>query len=168
MTNFLLATSCLLSMIFLFLNHPLSFGIILLFQTILVSLISGMLSYNFWFSYILFLVMIGGMLILFIYMTSIAANKKFKFSLKLFTMIMILIIMLFLFMFIDQYLLNNLYTSYDTIMMNMNMNNKFSLIKFLNKPNLILMLMTFNYLFIVLVAVTKISHIEKGPLRQKF
>uniref|UniRef100_UPI0030E02727 NADH dehydrogenase subunit 6 n=1 Tax=Epuraea terminalis TaxID=1553310 RepID=UPI0030E02727 len=168
MMNFLFSMSCLLSLMFLFLNHPLSFGFILLLQTILISLISGMLSYTYWFSYILFLVMIGGMLILFIYMTSIASNKKFKFSFKLFTLIMILIIMLFLIMLIDQFFFNNLSINYDMFLSNLNMNNKISLIKFLNKPNFIIMLMIFNYLFITLIAVTKISHIEKGPLRQKF
>ena len=49
-------------------------GLTLLIQTILVSIISGLITKTFWFSYILFLVFLGGILVLFIYVTSLASN----------------------------------------------------------------------------------------------
>nr|QWL15076.1 NADH dehydrogenase subunit 6 [Epuraea sp.] len=166
--NFLFSICLSLSFIFIFLNHPLSLGMILLIQTIIVSLISGKLSYNYWFSYILFLVMIGGLLILFIYMTSITSNKKFKFSFKLFSLIIYLSIMTLFILSINQFIFNNFSINMDMTNFIMNKSNSYSSIKFFNNPNYMIMIMIFNYLLITLIAVTKISKTEKGPLRQKF
>nr|YP_004857858.1 NADH dehydrogenase subunit 6 [Panulirus homarus]AEO50356.1 NADH dehydrogenase subunit 6 [Panulirus homarus] len=69
-----------LSILFTRLVHPLAAGIILLIQTSLISLSTGLVSSSFWFSYILFLVFLGGMLVLFIYVASLASNESFKTS----------------------------------------------------------------------------------------
>nr|ARH54673.1 NADH dehydrogenase subunit 6 [Stenurella nigra] len=155
-----------LSMLFLFLNHPLSFGAILLLQTILISLITGMVNYNYWFSYILFLIMIGGMLILFIYMTSIASNEKFKFSYKL-LMLSLMIMSLFIMTFIDLYLNEMNLNLSDTINQNKNYNFNLSMNKFFNWPNNSITYLMIIYLLITLIAIVKITKIKYGPLRQK-
>nr|YP_009020450.1 NADH dehydrogenase subunit 6 [Engaeus cunicularius]CDN85539.1 NADH dehydrogenase subunit 6 [Engaeus cunicularius] len=67
-----------LSLIFAHLTHPLSMGVTLLIQTILICLLTGLFNPCFWFSYILFLIFLGGMLILFIYVASLASNEPFK------------------------------------------------------------------------------------------
>nr|ALI86981.1 NADH dehydrogenase subunit 6 [Cryptolestes turcicus] len=54
-----------ISLMFMFLNHPLSMGLMLLLQTICISILSGIMMINFWYSYMIFLIMIGGMLVLF-------------------------------------------------------------------------------------------------------
>nr|YP_009995321.1 NADH dehydrogenase subunit 6 [Ochthebius atriceps]QNP09724.1 NADH dehydrogenase subunit 6 [Ochthebius atriceps] len=165
MLMLLLSINMMLSMTFLFMNHPLSMGLILMMQTIMISIITGLLNFNFWFSYILFLIMIGGMLVLFIYMTSIASNEKFKFNNKLTLVLMILnIIMNMLIILIDNYFIkiNNL---------NFNFNfksNYMMLSKFFNIPSNIIMFMMIIYLFITLIAVVKITDFKLGPLRQKF
>nr|ALO71186.1 NADH deshydrogenase subunit 6 [Tasgius compressus] len=156
----------MLSMLFIFLTHPLSMGIVLLIQTILVSLISGLLNINFWFSYILFLIMIGGMLVLFIYMTSIASNEKFSFSNWLFLfMIIMMILSIISFLFLDNFFINmiNYSEKFDS-----NNNFNMNLNKFLNYPSNIILFMMIIYLFITLIAVVKITDIKFGPLRQKF
>jgi NADH-ubiquinone oxidoreductase chain 6 len=61
-------------------NHPVSMSIILLFYTRVVGLITGLMGGSYWFSYILVLVFLGGVLVLFLYMTSLAANEKFEFT----------------------------------------------------------------------------------------
>nr|ARH54530.1 NADH dehydrogenase subunit 6 [Ocypus ophthalmicus] len=156
----------MLSILFIFLSHPLSMGIILLIQTILVSLVSGLLNINFWFSYILFLIMIGGMLVLFIYMTSIASNEKFLFSNWLFLFIIFMMIMSIIsFLFMDNLLLNMINYSEK---FNLNNNFNMNLNKFLNYPSNIILFMMIIYLFITLIAVVKITDIKFGPLRQKF
>lgn len=68
----------LFSLIFTRLNHPLSTGLVLLVQTVLISVGSGLFRKRYWFSYILFLIFLGGMLVLFIYVASLAANEQFK------------------------------------------------------------------------------------------
>nr|QIV24663.1 NADH dehydrogenase subunit 6 [Hermerius prionoides] len=169
MTTIALITTMLtLSMIFMFLNHPLSFGLILLLQSVSISIMTGMMNYNFWFSYILFLIMVGGMLILFIYMTSVASNEKFKFSPKLSVFTAIVMISTAPLLLTDSLLTNMTSFSYEMIEQSTLYENKLSLSKFMNMPmnfNLILIIM---YLLITLIMVVKVTNIQHGPLRQKF
>nr|ALO77058.1 NADH deshydrogenase subunit 6 [Brentidae sp. GENSP01] len=156
------------SLIFLFLNHPLSLGSILLIQTVIISLVSGMMSLNFWFSYILFLIMIGGMLILFIYMTNVASNEKFHFSSKMFNLFSISIILIMMLSFSDKFKMNLFINNMDLKSATNFMNFEFSLNKFSNFPmNLILILMII-YLLITLIVIVKIMNLKSGPLRQNF
>nr|ARH54465.1 NADH dehydrogenase subunit 6 [Medon piceus] len=161
----MLTLSLLLSSIFFMMKHPLSLGMILLLQTITSTLISGMLTMNFWFSYILFLIMIGGMLVLFIYMTSIASNEMFNFSKK----IMMMIILIFIVMMFLMNHLNNLYNNYlNFTFMNLMNPINLSLNKFINFPSNFILFMMIIYLFMTLIAVVKITDMNSGPLRQKF
>nr|ALO71100.1 NADH deshydrogenase subunit 6 [Pselaphinae sp. 9 EF-2015] len=163
---FFMMLSLSMSMMFIFLTHPLTMGATLLIQTIIIALITGMLMINFWFSYILFLIMIGGMLVLFIYMTSIASNEKFMFSNKLMLFFLMMIMMsLIMFILIDNkffYLLN-----FSSNLMN-NYQFSLNLSKFFNFPSNIILFLMIIYLFITLIAVVKITNIKIGPLRQKF
>merc|ERR1739838_23170 len=68
--------------------HPLAIGLALLFQTILICCTTGLSNLSFWFSYILFLIFLGGILVLFIYVTSLASNEMFKPSIVSFILIM--------------------------------------------------------------------------------
>nr|ARH53789.1 NADH dehydrogenase subunit 6 [Cortodera humeralis] len=155
-----------ISMLFLFLNHPLSFGLILLIQTILISLITGVMNLNFWFSYILFLIMIGGLLILFIYMTSIASNEKFKFSNKILNFIMLMILFNLTIYFTDSYLFSFNLDNFDLVNQNNFYQNNISMSKFLNWPNNLMIYLMILYLLITLIVVVKITKIKFGPLRQ--
>nr|YP_009368777.1 NADH dehydrogenase subunit 6 [Thyestilla gebleri]ARN58022.1 NADH dehydrogenase subunit 6 [Thyestilla gebleri] len=155
-----------LTSIFIFLTHPLSLGMILLIQTILIALITGSMSLNYWFSYIIFLIMIGGMLILFIYMTSIASNEKFKFSTKLFIVFFSLFFIMSIFLTMDHFFFHQMSFN-DLIPQISQMNFKFSLSKFINWPNNLVFLMMIIYLLITLIMVVKITNINYGPLRQK-
>nr|QRV62471.1 NADH dehydrogenase subunit 6 [Hydroporus dobrogeanus complex sp. IBE<ESP> AV49] len=162
------------SMIFLFMNHPMSMGLILMIQTILIILITGLYSYSFWFSYILFLVMIGGMLILFMYMTSLASNEKFKISKNMIILMIIMIIMIFFTMFINDLMImeyiqknSNMLSSLNNLMLFKN-ENILSLYMLYNNPNFMINILMINYLLITLIAVVKITKSSSGPLRQKF
>nr|ADO60609.1 NADH dehydrogenase subunit 6 [Mycetophagus quadripustulatus] len=154
------------SIMFIFMKHPLSMGLILLMQTTLISLITGKFCYNFWFSYIIFLIMVGSMLILFIYMTSIASNEKFKINMKL----MMLFIMMLILSPIMEYIfkfnmtINLINNDYNYFMSNNLIN--ISMIKYLSFPSILIMLFLITYLFLTLIAVVKISNMNKGPLRQ--
>nr|WSP02044.1 NADH dehydrogenase subunit 6 [Bembidion laterale] len=161
----------MMTIMFMFMNHPLSMGMILLMQTIIISLMSGMYSYTYWFSYILFLIMLGGMLILFIYMTSLASNEMFKFSMKLTMMFMTMMMLsIMLLMMLDYMMMIPMYKNsnmFSLINMLKNENIK-SMNMIYNNPNNMITLMLMNYLFLTLIAVVKITNINYGPLRQKF
>nr|QWB85854.1 NADH dehydrogenase subunit 6 [Clytomelegena kabakovi] len=162
----LLFSTMMLSSIFLFLSHPLSFGLILLMQTISISLITGKMNTNFWFSYILFLIMVGGMLILFMYMTSIASNEKFKLSQHLTIYIMLSILLLPMTEIYKkvQLPLNLKFTE----IVQLPMLEKINLMKFFNTPHITTYTLMIIYLLITLIMVVKITDIKYGPLRQKF
>nr|QRV62660.1 NADH dehydrogenase subunit 6 [Stictonectes samai] len=162
-----------LSMMFIFLNHPMSMGLIIIMQTIMIALITGMYSYTFWFSYILFLIMIGGMLILFMYMTSLASNEKFKFSMKLILASTLIIFILLIMLFNDKSIINMMMKNSNMMEMlnnytNFKNENLKSLNMMYNKPNYMITMIMINYLLITLIAVVKITKFNKGPLRQKF
>nr|YP_009971692.1 NADH dehydrogenase subunit 6 [Hymaea magna]QNG56376.1 NADH dehydrogenase subunit 6 [Hymaea magna] len=168
MMNFILSSMWIMSILFIFMNHPLSFGLILLIQTFLISILSGVMSFNFWFSYIIFLIMVGGMLVLFMYMTSIASNEKFKFSSKLFILFMSSILISFITFMLDYYFMNSMIFNETIINQNFKMNYLFSMNKYINNPSNMIFYMMIIYLFITLIAVVKITNINYGPLRQKF
>nr|YP_009469741.1 NADH dehydrogenase subunit 6 [Tropidomantis tenera]AVE15631.1 NADH dehydrogenase subunit 6 [Tropidomantis tenera] len=165
MLYLLTGISITLSVIFLFLDHPLSMGLILFLQAIMMCLISGIMSLSFWFSYILLLIYLGGMLVLFMYVTSLASNEMFFLSNKI-TMIIILLPMMFLYMYImnTDYTMNS-YESMETdSIINLYSNN--FLLKMYNQPINNMTIMIAAYLFLTLIAVVKMISIYKGPLRQ--
>nr|AXS64873.1 NADH dehydrogenase subunit 6 [Coleoptera sp. 2 KM-2017] len=156
------------SLLFSIMNHPLTLGLILLIQTLLTSLITGMLNTNFWYSYILFLIMVGGMLILFIYMTSVASNEMFNFKLlnfSLLTLVFLIGMMILLLTdnFFEQIINFKLIEFYNSFNFNLSSMNKY-----FSYPNITLMFMIIVYLLITLIAVVKITNLKYGPLRQKF
>nr|AVN68093.1 NADH dehydrogenase subunit 6 [Blattella lituricollis] len=160
----LVTMSTILSIVFTQMNHPLAMGLILLIQTVMISLISGMLSQSFWFSYVLFLIFLGGMLILFIYVTSLASNEMFFLSTKV-----IIFSILMMFMLIVLFSMNKLSNTQNQEMINFLMlKNPLinSLTKLYNQPTGIITILLASYLFLTLIAVVKITNIFMGPLRQ--
>nr|AYR05338.1 NADH dehydrogenase subunit 6 [Coleoptera sp. ACP-2013] len=172
MYTMLIINSLMMSMIFITLNHPISLGFILLIQTILISLITSYMTFTFWMSYILFLVMVGGMLILFTYVTSIASNETFNLSNKLVIMNMMFLLMMNIFLLMDNSLFYQLFKINDMIQMTEQWNNinEFNIVlnKIYNKPNLWVSILLINYLLLALIVVVKITNFNYGPLRQKF
>nr|YP_010222677.1 NADH dehydrogenase subunit 6 [Urolabida histrionica]UCC46140.1 NADH dehydrogenase subunit 6 [Urolabida histrionica] len=145
-----------MSITFMILKHPLSMSSVLIMQTLTIAMITGLLMGTFMMSYIIMIVMISGMLVLFIYMSSVASNEKFKSNIKL---IMIPLIATPTGWIIDTYSntsFNNLIPSEPMIT-----------IKMYNSPIMLLTGMLIIYLFVSMVAVSNIVNISKGPLRMK-
>nr|YP_010287608.1 NADH dehydrogenase subunit 6 [Orthaga euadrusalis]UKT61939.1 NADH dehydrogenase subunit 6 [Orthaga euadrusalis] len=158
----------IISFIMFFINHPLAMGLMILIQTMLMCLISGMLISTYWFSYILFLTFLGGLLVLFIYVSSVASNEMFKmFNIKNILLISIFIIMNMIIFYnknMNMYFnleMNNLFNFFLFI----NNENNINLSKLYNNQTFKLMIMMVIYLFITLIAVVKITNIYHGPLR---
>nr|CAB4322257.1 unnamed protein product [Chrysodeixis includens] len=160
------------SIIMLFMNNPLSMGLMILIQTLLTCLLSGMMIKTYWFSYILFLTFLGGLLVLFIYVSSIASNELFNLSFN-FNLIFFMVtsmMMLILFMYYNNMMWMNLSFNSDmnnflNFMLFFNNENKINLSKLYNNQTYMLMMMMIIYLFITLIAVVKITNIFYGPLR---
>nr|YP_009049154.1 NADH dehydrogenase subunit 6 [Tribolium audax]AIE43747.2 NADH dehydrogenase subunit 6 [Tribolium audax] len=162
MLTLIMTCNMILSITFIFLNHPLSLGLILLMQTTLISLMSGNFASSFWFSYILFLILIGGMLILFMYMTSIASNEKFYPNIWMIIPMMMILPLYF----IVNPLTNNLIMNNEILPYNKNTMIQSLLIKYSNFPMMTILISMILYLLITLIATVKITEFKQGPIRQ--
>nr|URX54367.1 NADH dehydrogenase subunit 6 [Calcaritermes nigriceps] len=159
----LLMASTMLSVLFTQMKHPLAMGLMLLSQTMIICLISGLMYQSFWFQYILFMVFVGGMLVLFIYVTSLASNEMFSLSMKAMMVTTLTIPMM---MSISGWTKMNSSEGvkfYNHMLMD-EINTLTS--KFYNQPNGSMTILMVMYLLMTLIIVVKIINISSGPLRQ--
>nr|YP_010713115.1 NADH dehydrogenase subunit 6 [Oscinella pusilla]WDA93981.1 NADH dehydrogenase subunit 6 [Oscinella pusilla] len=159
------------SILFIQMNHPLAMGLLLMFQTIFISIITGLITKTFWFSYILFLIFLGGMLVLFIYITSLASNEMFSMSIKsfIFSTSFFFTFMIMIYFLMDNSMLNmNMLNEEMNSIDNNNLfytENSLSLNKLYNMPTNYITILLMNYLLITLIAIVKITKLFYGPLR---
>nr|QJQ37711.1 NADH dehydrogenase subunit 6 [Matrona basilaris]QJQ37724.1 NADH dehydrogenase subunit 6 [Matrona basilaris] len=145
--------------LFSMMKHPMSTGIVLMIQTILMCFMTNNMALDAWFSYILFLVFLGGMLVLFIYLTSVASNELFnKPSYKFIWVIPMttLIIML-----VDPILMSN--NSEDIKILESS--EVINTTTMFNYPYSLMTIAVIMYLFLTLIVVVKITESHTGPLR---
>nr|YP_009694111.1 NADH dehydrogenase subunit 6 [Sphaeronemoura grandicauda]QEI04379.1 NADH dehydrogenase subunit 6 [Sphaeronemoura grandicauda] len=159
------------TIVFTQMTHPLAMGMMLLVQTVFVSILTGLMTQSFWFSYVLFLVFLGGLLVLFIYVTSLASNEMFSMSMK---MLIPLIIgsasLLLTLMILDSSLTATSISNFESLnifnISSYQEESMNSLTKLYNGPTSLITLTLVLYLFLALIAVVKITKINQGPLRQ--
>nr|YP_009520507.1 NADH dehydrogenase subunit 6 [Macrosteles quadrimaculatus]AWX90837.1 NADH dehydrogenase subunit 6 [Macrosteles quadrimaculatus] len=148
----------MISSMTMFMKTPMSMGMLLMTQTLMATMLTAKLMSSSWMSMVMFLMLIGGLLILFMYMSSIASNEKFKMNYKMFLMTMIMIMPMEELMSEMQLNENQLiYSKNETIVF----------MKMYNKKTMMITIMMFIYMLLTMVIVTKIVKINKGPLRAK-
>jgi len=134
---------------------------------------SGLLIKNFWFSYILFIVFLGGILVIFIYVISLASNEIFIFTIKswLLNIFFIISIIYCAFFLIDVNLIILYLDTLDSLSIidqkNFIFENNLILNKLYNFPTNIITIILIIYLFLTLIAIVKITYLSDGPLRIK-
>nr|QZK22153.1 NADH dehydrogenase subunit 6 [Amitermes sp. QLD_257]QZK22166.1 NADH dehydrogenase subunit 6 [Amitermes sp. QLD_262] len=161
MTKLLMSMSTMTSLMFTQMKHPLAMGLMLLIQTTMVCLISGTMYSSFWFSYILFMIMIGGMLVLFMYMTSLASNEMFSPSNK---MLMATLVLLPILMYMMPTVTNNKeMKTYSTMMENEILTTTTVMYNQMMGTMTTLLVL---YMLLTLIVVVNIINVSKGPLRQ--
>nr|ASU45981.1 NADH dehydrogenase subunit 6 [Schistocerca melanocera] len=166
----IMSLSNVMNINFIKLSHPMSMMLFIILQTFLIGLMTGTMMESYWLSYILFLTFLGGMLVLFIYITSIASNEMFQpksitmiITLTMWVLIMLMLITLDMMMFMD------FFKNTETMNIDNSMNYQemtMSLEKLYNKPTFIITMMMMIYLFLALLAVVKITNINQGPIRK--
>nr|UBU97904.1 NADH dehydrogenase subunit 6 [Myrmecophilus sp.] len=139
---------------FLLMNTPLNMSILLLIKALLVTQMI-LINSTSWFSYILFLVFLGGMMVLFIYIATLAPNEMTKMKTKH------LLILLFMTSLTLLMMKPSILTSNQT----MNMFTKDQLINLYSIMPMKLTLILMGFLLLTLIIVINISNITKGPLR---
>nr|QDI93385.1 NADH dehydrogenase subunit 6 [Quernocoris caliginosus] len=155
-----------MNMLFMFMNHPMSMGLILITQTVMVSIISGVMMKTFWMSYVLVISMLSGMLVLFIYMSSVASNEKFKNKTSISVMFTIMMLMSMLFLFLSKkMIIKNNYLGMEMMMIK---NIEISqLNKMFSPKNMMITIMLVLYLFMTMIVSTHLVNISEGPMRLK-
>nr|WNL53832.1 NADH dehydrogenase subunit 6 [Quasitermes incisus] len=160
MMKLLMATSTMTSLMFTQMKHPMAMGLMLLMQTTMVCLISGTMYSSFWFSYILFMIMIGGMLVLFMYMTSLASNEMFSPSNKM--MMAMAATMPITLYFMPTMVNNKEMNMHETIMEN---EITMTTTVMYNQMMGIMTTLLVIYMLLTLIVVVNIINVSKGPLR---
>nr|YP_010586313.1 NADH dehydrogenase subunit 6 [Lepidostoma fui]UZZ44088.1 NADH dehydrogenase subunit 6 [Lepidostoma fui] len=155
----------------LFLSHPFIITLMMIIQTFLMSLMIGMMNLSFWLTYLMFLIFIGGLLILFIYISSLTPNKIFYFNkLKMFSflslMIMIFLIFNLNFNFLNLEMQN--FSNLNNFIFYKNFENSIYLSNLFNNNELWLTLILMLFLLFTLITSIKISNFFSGPMRIKF
>nr|YP_010835934.1 NADH dehydrogenase subunit 6 [Cunedda sp. 1 SJ-2023a]WGC89453.1 NADH dehydrogenase subunit 6 [Cunedda sp. 1 SJ-2023a] len=148
------------SMLIIWLKNPMSMGLMLLFQTMIMILLINKIMITSWFTMITFLMMIGGLMIIISYMSSISANEKFKFNMNL-TLIMIIMMI-----YLDEMYENQINENQEMLMFKSM--EQLSMIKLYNNKTFLLTILLINYLLLTMIVVSKIVKHYQGPLRSKF
>nr|UBQ33995.1 NADH dehydrogenase subunit 6 [Plerochila australis] len=161
MWNLIMMMILSLTMMFMFLNNPLSMAITLVAQTLLVSLIIALLSSTFWYSYMLILVMVSGLLIMFMYLASIASNEKFNFSFGLTTTIMLISFLITLMTPKEEMLDKKLFQSSKLLD-----KQELMMVKLFNSKFIIPSIMMITFLFMMMVIISFLVNSNEGPMRK--
>lgn len=125
-------------------------------QTILIAIFSGLLINSFWFSYLLILIFLGGLLILFIYVSTLASNEQIASFFPKSPLIL-------LFLFVGATL--TLFNPARIFIYNDNTSRTINLAWMYSSPFILISSFLIVYLFIVLIAIVKITKYWAGSLR---
>nr|ATG83198.1 NADH dehydrogenase subunit 6 [Olidiana sp. 15062716] len=138
--------------------NPMQMSLMLLIQTMLTTMFINMILPSSWFGLITFIMMIGGLLILFNYMSSIASNEKVKLKINMTFTFMVMLMPLDE-MFLSQ--VNFMEKSMISI-------ETMSLSKMFNTKTLYISMFMILYLLLAMIMVSKMIKTYKGPLRSKY
>nr|YP_009000474.1 NADH dehydrogenase subunit 6 [Ornithodoros brasiliensis]AHF21688.1 NADH dehydrogenase subunit 6 [Ornithodoros brasiliensis]QZP40891.1 NADH dehydrogenase subunit 6 [Ornithodoros brasiliensis] len=137
----------LISTWFISSSHPLSMIMTMILATLYINIIMYTVMKHSWFPLIITLLMLGGLLVIFLYITSLTPNKKFSFNKKI---LLIIPVMIFFTKF------NNLFfhSNYSV-----QTNNIFS------KTSTTMLIFLLMYLMITLISIMMIIKSSMAPLK---
>lgn len=137
-------------------RNPIAFMVIIIAQAILVCVCAWASIKIRWFSYILFLIFLGGLIVLFIYITRLASNEKINISIRA-RMTVAIILRTVLITTIVSW--NNQIINLENVRIVKYFNSIYS-----NSARL-LIITTITYLLLTLVIVVKISNKFNSPIK---
>nr|ANE20371.1 NADH dehydrogenase subunit 6 [Aphis glycines] len=162
MLKFILLTNLIMAIMLTMMKSPLSSNLIILIQTLVLTLMINMINKTAWISFMIFILYIGGLMIIFLYISSIAfnefnINKNYKnmlFKLMLLTM--------FIFYFKLYFNMENFYYENKFFF-----EDNFNLLNMFMMPNNLMIYFIMLILFFMLILIIWMLKINKGPIRQK-
>nr|QLH57031.1 NADH dehydrogenase subunit 6 [Varioconus equiminaensis] len=142
-------------------SQPLSLGLVIMISTLFMCLVSGMTT-SAWYGYILFLIYVGGLLVMFAYVAALSPNVLFGGLTPLFSLIMFFPILFVLFYF--YFFKDSSYLSFEPSF------SKFMYLKMygieLISPYMISILIGLGTILLInLIVVAKICYYQQASLR---
>nr|YP_010698173.1 NADH dehydrogenase subunit 6 [Paragavialidium hainanense]WCF77147.1 NADH dehydrogenase subunit 6 [Paragavialidium hainanense] len=158
-------TSMMLNFLFMNTKKPMNIIIIILMQAFLMTSIMSTQTQSPWFPYMLMIIFIGAMMVIFIYISSIMPNEKTPLNKMTLIIALMVTSMSMMIIFNDIYMMNEETLLTEKIPLIYNHNK--SLNKMFDMQTYPIYITMMIYLFIALIAVSKMCNIEMGPLRKK-
>nr|YP_009470632.1 NADH dehydrogenase subunit 6 [Mycopsylla proxima]AVF97060.1 NADH dehydrogenase subunit 6 [Mycopsylla proxima] len=158
--TYLMLINLLLSIIMVYSSYPILMGMMLLSLTFFFCISIRMMSSSSWISSTLFLIMIGGLMIIFLYTTSICSNQKFK-TLNIKMPMIYFILCSPVLMFSK----NSLIKLEETTLMDTSLKEFFKLFMPMNFYSTFFILI---YLIFTLTIMINLLNFNSGPMRKKY
>nr|UPL65218.1 NADH dehydrogenase subunit 6 [Megaris sp.] len=149
-----------MSFLFIWLKHPMSMGICLITLTVIMAMLMNILLKSSMLAYILIIIMLSGVMVLFIYMASVASNEKFHFSWNLLTMFLLINIIFMTTLNYSPFFYKNMVP-----MMTQDYSMILSIYMY---PNNYMILFIIMLLLMMMLVVFYLVTSKEGPLRMKF
>nr|YP_009987554.1 NADH dehydrogenase subunit 6 [Ishiharodelphax matsuyamensis]QBZ38027.1 NADH dehydrogenase subunit 6 [Ishiharodelphax matsuyamensis] len=147
----------------IWMKHPISLGTILMIQSLTSSLFTILMTKNSWYSMILFITFSSGLMIMFMYMSSISSNEKFKWSFKILIFILMNLFMLFLFK-LDKLILFKQNWMEQEIFLSENEEKK-SICKNLSTNKIFMFYTITTLILLTLISISNLINSFEGPLK---
>nr|YP_010586118.1 NADH dehydrogenase subunit 6 [Chimarra paramonorum]UZZ43854.1 NADH dehydrogenase subunit 6 [Chimarra paramonorum] len=166
---FLFTLFTITSITFMIMKTPMSLGLMILIQILASTLLMNFMMQVTWLSYIIYLVYIGGMMIMFMYVCSITPNKLFTFTPWIITLLSLsTITSLWIFILYHNNLNLSLLNSKSMTLSSFHYPNlSLTLIfKLFNNFPLMITLFTIIFLFTLMIIVNKITNFSISPMRK--
>nr|AXH38213.1 NADH dehydrogenase subunit 6 [Pseudoniphargus sp. 1-Portugal] len=163
MTQIFSMFSILLSLMFLLETTPLYLSLVIILQTIILAVILALFTMSSWFSFMLLMIYLSGMMIVFIYVSSMASNELFNPTRNLmpFSLAAMLILLFLLFPF--YYLKPS--DSLSHLSLDLLQTTVFKTSSIYSKSLFIMTILLIIYLLLAMIMVVKVSSFSEGPMR---
>nr|YP_010275974.1 NADH dehydrogenase subunit 6 [Tuberolachnus salignus]UGY86209.1 NADH dehydrogenase subunit 6 [Tuberolachnus salignus] len=163
MIKMIMMTNLMMSIMLISMKSPLSSNLIILIQTITLSILTNLINKTSWISFMIFILYVSGLMIIFLYISSIAfnelnINKNFKLIIIKMMIIMMILMNMKKYIIMENFNFQNNYLFEDNIY----------IINMFNMPNNLMIYFILLILFFMLILVIWLMKNNKGPLRQKF
>nr|YP_010872846.1 NADH dehydrogenase subunit 6 [Pheidole fervens]WGV34040.1 NADH dehydrogenase subunit 6 [Pheidole fervens] len=160
----------ILSIIYILLinyTHPIFTLILIMIYSMIICIMMSHWSNNFLYSIMLFLIIISGMLIMFLYFSSLISNNPSKFKLNLPLLINFffnIIIFLLMIKYFFKYPTYNFNETFNILLLNNNLFN--NIIHIFSHPHSNITMICILYLMLTLVTIIKICSMKSMTLRK--
>ena len=153
----------MLIFIFLISKNPLKLRVILILFTLFISLLIKLIRPSSVYSFTIFIIIIRSIIVLFIYLTRLIRNLKFKINLLMIIIILIIVNFINPEIFYINFINLEINSFYKINFINFEFKNFSKLI--INKINFLIY--TTLFLFLTLIINNKITWTKLGPIRKK-